>query len=101
MTWVDADGCPLTVGLTSWLPWRWAHTYMSSGGTKENRAARIRCRLHGQKGLMKDPETGEKIVDSTAELPFGTECCPTCLSELDHLGPCRCIHDFARPIGVV
>ena len=48
---VDADGCELTVGQTSYVPWRWGRAPLASIGS---------CRLsHGVR--MTDPETGEDL----------------------------------------
>lgn len=47
---VDADGCELTVGLTTWEPWRWGQAV----GLRD----RTKCRV--SRGVrMRDPETHE------------------------------------------
>jgi hypothetical protein len=48
----DADGCPLQVGISTYVPWRW--------GRVRNRGLADRCAL--SRGVrMRDPETGEDL----------------------------------------
>jgi hypothetical protein len=62
---VDADGCELTAGVTTWEPWRWGGAGMLS---PKARAARDSCRLHSGV-IMRDPETRE-YLPRYHELPF-------------------------------
>jgi len=80
---VDADGCELTAGITTWIPWRWSHSSMGSH-PGPNREASHRCKLNGQsKSLLRDWETKEKLP-SRNELPVeecnrcGRSCYPHC-----------------------
>ena len=52
---VDADGCDLRVGMTSWEPWRWGGANLCF---KESQDARKTCRL--SRGVrMRDPTDGD------------------------------------------
>jgi len=46
---VDADGCELAPGFTTWEPWRWGRI---------GAAARARCSL-GRGVKMRDPDSGD------------------------------------------
>jgi len=52
VTLVDADGCCLDVGLSTYVPWRWGHITRSNSAKK--------CLL--SKGVrMTDPEAGTDL----------------------------------------
>ena len=73
MTFYDADGCVVVPGNTTWIPWRWAHWYAMWGNRVAREAGR-RCRLHGQKSLLREPEGGERVSsvwEIVHELPPG------------------------------
>lgn len=61
---VDADGCTIAAGVTTWMPWRWGNAIVFRTRIKDRT-----CALGRGAARMRDPEDGQ-LLQRHHEIPF-------------------------------